>query len=308
MLRIEKVLYPTDFTRCAGQALTHALYLADAYRAELHMLHAIVLHEDDPHNPSHHFPDAKVVYEKLKEIANVRMKSVIDDLTVRELKIKRTQERGVAPGPVILDYAGEHDVDLIVMGTHGRRALGHMVLGSVAEEVVRFSKCPVLTVREQKKPKPIEAIEKVLVPIDFSDHAGKALSHAKVIAKRYEAKLHLLHVVEAIPNPYFYVGDHHSLYDLIPDIEEKSSLHMKKLFADTPGPEVPFEVSVIGGRATSDIVTFAKDEGTDLIVIATHGLTGLAHLFLGSVAERVVRRAPCPVLTVKPFGKSLVEA
>ncbi len=79
--------------------------------------------------------------------------------------------RGFSTAPAILEYAKHNDIDLIVMGTHGRRGLGHLFLGSVAEEVVRLSSVPVLTVRERETPKPFEKMRRLLVPLDFSQHA-----------------------------------------------------------------------------------------------------------------------------------------
>ena len=77
--------------------------------------------------------------------------------------------RGYSAGEVILRYTDEHDIDLVVMGTHGRRGPARLFLGSVAEEVVRHAPCPVLTLREEKAPQAIEAVEKILVPVDFFD-------------------------------------------------------------------------------------------------------------------------------------------
>lgn len=307
MLQIKKILYPTDFSRCAQQALDHALYLAEQYNAELHMLHAIVLHEEDPHNPAHHFPNVEDVHKRLKELAHERMSEAVEPHAKDGLNVKLVQERGISSASVILDYAKEQGVDLVVMGTHGRRGLGHLFLGSVAEEVVRLAGCPVLTIRERKEPMPVEAIERLLVPLDFSEHARAALRHAREIAATYGARLQLLHVVEETVHPAFYVTGETSIFKLIPDIREKSEAAMKNMFNEVGGAEVEFDLHVVEGRAARDIVKFAGKNGADLIVIATHGLTGIEHLLLGSVTEKVVRQAPCPVFTVKSFGKSLVQ-
>src|SRR5690606_2923950 len=102
------------------------------------------------------------------------------------------------PTTGILDYAGRVDADLIVMATHSRRGLDHLLLGSIAEAVVREAVCPVFTVG------PMERLDedrppRLLVPADFSKHARRALAYAKELARLYEAELHALHVVEAEP-------------------------------------------------------------------------------------------------------------
>jgi len=89
-------------------------------------------------------------------------------------------------------------------------------------------------------------------------------------------------------------------------LREKAEEALDELLAETPGPEVPAERFVATGRPASEIARFAEDRGSDMVVIATHGLTGLERLLVGSTAEQVVRLAPCPVFTVKSFGKSLI--
>jgi nucleotide-binding universal stress UspA family protein len=306
MMRVKKILFPTDFSRCAGQAFTHALYLTQRYGAEMHMLHAVVLNEDDPNNPEHHFPGIEDIVERLNESIEERMTSEIEASKALVLNIVKAQRRGISPATVILDYAQDNDIDLIVMGTQGLRGLSHLLMGSVAEEVVRLARCPVFTVREKKQPKPIEDFERILAPVDFSDHSKKSLSYAKVMAESYGAKLQILHVIEENIHPAFYASGKSSIFELIPNIKEKSEQALKQLLADAGGPKVDAEVHVVEGRATQEIVKFAEKYGSDLIVIATHGLTGIEHLLLGSVAEKVVRMSSSPVFTVKPFGKSLI--
>jgi nucleotide-binding universal stress UspA family protein len=234
------------------------------------------------------------------------MSSTLESREIDQIKIERTHKRGISAAPVILDYAKEFDVDLIVIGTHGRRGLGHLFLGSVAEEVVRLSSCPVLTIRERKEPLPIEELDRILVPIDFSEHSKQALRYAKQIAVSYDSRLQLLHVLEKAVHPSFYPFEKSQFFNLREAVQQKSKEALERLLKETEGPELTAEIHVIEGRAAADITEFAKDNQSDLIVIATHGLTGIEHLLMGSVTEKVVRRAPCPVFTVKAFGKSLI--
>jgi nucleotide-binding universal stress UspA family protein len=306
MIKINKILFPADFSRCGGQALDHAIHLAERHGAELHMLHAIVLLQDDPHSPSHHFPDLEEIHARLVKLAESEMNKALKPRRTKGIKITMEQERGISAAETILGYAGDKDIDLIVMGTHGRRGLGHLLLGSVAEEVVRLARCPVLTVREREKPVGVKALERILVPVDFSEHSKAALAHARGLAAAYKAELQVLHVIEETIHPAFYVPGKKSIYDLRPDIRDRAEDAMRKLLDETPGPKVEAKFFCADGRAHRAILDFAEREKSGLIVIATHGLTGLQHLLLGSTAEKVVRRATCPVFTVKAFGKSLV--
>jgi nucleotide-binding universal stress UspA family protein len=306
MKQLKKILYPTDFSRCANQAFWRAMYLARKYQSELHMLRAIVLHDDDPYNAASHYRDIEALHNKLKEMGSKEMSALVKSYHAEDINITKVNQRGLVPASVILEYALENDIDLIVMGTHGRRGLGHLFLGSAAEEVVRLAKCSVLTIREMKDSAPAEALNNILVPIDFSDFAQLSLNYAKEIATAYNARLQLLHVVEQAVHPSFYASGMVSIVDLIPDIEKKSIEAMERLVQKTKGLEINADFHVIEGHAAKDIIKFAESHNSDLIVIATHGLTGIKHLLLGSVAEKVVRMAPCPVFTVKPFGKSLL--
>ena len=163
-----------------------------------------------------------------------------------------------------------------------------------------------LTVREEKEKKSIEAVNRILVPMDFSDHAISALSYAKEIAATFDAQLQVVHVIEESVHPACYAIGKSSVFELMPDVKNKSEKEMRRLFEESSGPSSNAEYHVIEGFASSEILRFAKKNKSDLIIIATHGLTGLKHLLLGSVAEKVVRAAECPVFTVKSYGKSLL--
>jgi len=307
MMRIRRILYPTDFSATATQALKHALFLAEQFEAELHMLHAIILHESDPRDPDRHFPEPSEILNQLFEIADSEMAEIVHKNEAKTFTLIEAKVRGYSAGEVILQYTDEHDIDLVVMGTHGRRGPARLFLGSVAEEVVRHAPCPVLTLREEKAPQAIEAVEKILVPVDFSPYSKEALSYAKEVAALYGAGLQVLHTIEEPAYPYFYTpGGAFSPVEQLEALRVKAEEALDKMLAETPGPEVPADRYVATGRPASEIARFAEERDSDMVVIATHGLTGLERLLVGSTAEQVVRLSPCPVFTVKSFGKSLI--
>jgi len=310
VLNIKNILFPTDFSKCAAQALEHALFLAKHFNAKLHMIHAIALHQDDPHNPAYHFPNHRELQEKLGELARLRMGSAIQASAGKDngIDIVIEEIRGYSVAGLIHEYAKSRDIDMIVMGTHGRRGLNYMFLGSVAQEVVREAPCPVYTIREAEIPAVPQRINTILAPIDFSDHARIAVSAAREAAALYDAKLQILHVVESVPYPTFYEPEMVVNRTLAVDISETAGKEMKRFFDMSPGPDISAEFQVIEGHVVYEILEYAGSNNIDLIVIATHGLSGLKHLLLGSVAEKVIRRAPCPVLTVKAFGKNPIQS
>ncbi|MCW8804632.1 MAG: universal stress protein [Ignavibacteriaceae bacterium] len=305
-MKIKKILFPTDFSRCAEQALAYAVLLAEKYGAEIHVLHIVTLFEDQPSAISEGISETEEMIRKLEDIAEKQLNKVVDSHGADDMKIIALSKRGISAAPVILEYASDNNIDLIVMGTHGRRGIEHLLLGSAAEEVVRMSPCPVFTVRETKQTIDTETVNNILVPVDFSDHSKNALRHASEIAQSYNARLQVLHIIEDTMHPAFSLTGKSSIFDLIPGIENDCRKRTENMLKEIVPDKVNSNVYIKGGRASSDIIKFAKENSTDLIVIATHGLTGLEHMLLGSVTEKVVRMAHCPVFTVKAFGRSLI--
>lgn len=145
-----------------------------------------------------------------------------------------------------------------------------------------------------------DSITKILVPVDFSPHAERAFHYAATLAHRLGAKLSLLHVVEdpfvsGAWSPEIYVPNVPELLDNLIKGAEGQLATLKESAAPLG---LTADATVITGRPAHAIVEHAKEGGFDLIVMGTHGRTGLSHVVMGSVAERIVRRAPCPVLTM----------
>lgn len=305
MIKINKILFPTDFSRCAEQALKHAVHFAEKYRSELHILYADTLFEGNPiemFNISH----MTNIRDGVDDFIREQLKNIVDHKSLENLNIVQTHKRGISAAAIILEYSQDNDIDLIVMGTHGRRGLGHLFLGSVAEEVVRLAKCPVFTIKENKEEKPIKEINNILVPIDFSERSSNSIQLAKEIAKLYSSNLQLLNVIEdTVPAAYSLVGKL-SIYDLDPNVDEKMIDRLETTFIETHGPQVKHKNYIEGGHAAKEILKFANANNTDLIVIATHGLGGIEHLLIGSVTEKIIRMAPCPVFITKSFGKTIL--
>lgn len=150
-------------------------------------------------------------------------------------------------------------------------------------------------------------MERILVPVDFSEYSQEALRHAREWADLYGAEIDVLHVIEETLHPAFYVGGVRSIYDAEPNIEKKVRERLEAFVETTEGPDVNVQLHVGSGSAASAIAEFVEDQGIDLVCMSTHGRTGMERFFLGSVAEKVVRHVRCPVLTVKAFGTSFAS-
>jgi nucleotide-binding universal stress UspA family protein len=307
MLSIDDLLVAPDFSSVSDRAVRYALDMAARTGAPLHVLYAEVLHEADSDGETDRSPahDLDAFRKELKEVGAVSAEA-LDAVSVKE-----ETRRDVSAAPAIMSYAAEADVDLIALGTHGRRGPSRILLGSVAEEVVRRAEQPVLTVREEERDRPApspEAIERILAPLDFSDYSRDALRAAKEFATVYDATIDALHVVPEALHPAFYVGGVKSIYDMDPDIEETVQERLDTFVSETDGPAVEVRTNVRVGNAAPDIVEFVDENGVDLVTMSTHGHTGLDRFLLGSVAEKIVRHVRCPVITMKAFGRSVTAA
>lgn len=143
---------------------------------------------------------------------------------------------------------------------------------------------------------------KILLPTDFSDHANEALRYATQLAQTHAASLCLVHAYDLVPFalPEGPILDPRQAETM--RIAVQQQLDRMRREAEAQGL-TRVETQLLQGPAASEIVRLASDQGFDLVVMGTHGRTGLSHLLLGSVTEKVVRRAPCPVLTIPLHDK-----
>ncbi|MDH3733748.1 MAG: universal stress protein [Gemmatimonadota bacterium] len=281
---MKRILFPTDLSEHADIALPHAINLAALEGGELHLLHVMTLH-----GPTSELMDELTGEDKARE--------ALDGLQTGESRVIRAVTRAVSPAPAILDYADVNDVDAIVMGCHGRRGFRRLMLGSVAEEVIRAGRWPVLTVR--KSPDALQATSnysRILAPVDFSTHTAKGVVAAADLARRFGARLDLLHVIDIPVLPEFY-GPVMAPSLNLKQATDRASEKMKDL-AESLGTDIDIHTDIRTGGAVAQILEAA--EGTaDLIVIPTHGYTGWDRMLMGSVAEGILRRAECPVFALR---------
>lgn len=193
------------------------------------------------------------------------------------------------------------------MGTQGRRGLGYLFLGSTAEEITRYARRPVLTVREQKTAKPIKKINNILLPLDLSRRSGQALAYAKELCHDYDANLSILHVVEDRIQPDLYATGRSLVFNTMPEITEKCTIMIKKLLDDIGGAGTEVKIKITEGYAAREILKYINKNDIDLVLISSHGRSKLEHFLLGSVSEKVVRRSSVPVFMLRTFGKHLLK-
>ncbi|HYA89067.1 MAG TPA: universal stress protein [Nitrospirota bacterium] len=146
-------------------------------------------------------------------------------------------------------------------------------------------------------------IKTILFPTDFSQGARAAMDHAISLAKDYQSKLILLYVIQDISIAEWYIPSSLSATDLMEDMQKSAMNEMDKWGAEVSQTVKDVEKMVVRGVPFVEIIKTAKERHADLIVIGTHGRTGIDHMLFGSTAEKVVRKAACPVLTVRIPGR-----
>ena len=142
-------------------------------------------------------------------------------------------------------------------------------------------------------------VTSILVPTDFSDNAVQALSVAKEIARGTNATLQLLHIVEPVVYPADWSYAQVGFADIEQELQENAEKELAKLAESLKNEGFTVETAVRRGRASDEVCTYAADEKSSLVCIGTHGRSGFEHFLFGSTTERVLRKAPCPVLSVR---------
>lgn len=292
-----RILVPIDFSAPSDAALAYARRLAGTRDTALHLLHVA----------GATFLRAVTADPRDRDTAVLnRLDTLLSDEDRRRFRVLAAVEHSDEPADEIVRYARLEGIDLIVMGTHGHTGVAHILLGSVAEKVVRVAPCPVLTLRPA--PASIGATQlgptRILAPTDFSPPSDRALEYARRLAAQYGAALHVLHVLDDVVDAASFGSE-----VFVPDSPEVRAARLKEAqdklahrrgSGDHERPHATTEVVV--GSSARTISRYAADNNFDLIVMGTHGRTGIAHLVMGSVAEQVVRTAPCPVLSTHPPG------
>lgn len=302
MIILKHVLVATDFSPPSEAALTYGRALAELFGASLHLLHVA---ENDFLRFTPADPQA---------VAAGRRRTLAARLTDHDraaLHARAIIQVSDEPADAIVEYARSEPIDLIVLGTHGRSGLSHALLGSVAERVVRAAPCPVFTIRQPEHESVVpdstksEAVmivlKKILVATDFSEPSDAALAYGRELARTFSAKLVVLNVTDNIM-ARAYGGDGFVFSDptLQQEVEAAARKQADALLSDEDREQLGAEAVILTSNTPAfAIVDYASANSVDLIIMGTHGRGAVAHLLMGSVAERVVRTAPCPVLTVR---------
>ncbi|MBN1464433.1 universal stress protein [candidate division KSB1 bacterium] len=297
-MEIKNILVPSDFSDTARHALANALAIAAMHQARITLLHVVTVYDDDPYNPSQTFPDLDDYYDHLEERAGAQFAETISRNELKHIPIEYVIRRGFSPHEEILTYLSEKEIDFIALGTHSRKPLARFFLGSVAENIVHHASCPVLTVRIDDGDARVPVYKNILVPTDFSEQSKRALTLATSLLQP-DGALYVLHVVEEALQPAYFTVEGDAILQIMPKIRERSQAMLDDMIKECVPATVRAEALVKEGRISTTIVEFAEEKQCDLIAMGTHGMNALGQIIIGSQANRVIRKAACPVVTIK---------
>lgn len=278
---LKSVLFATDFSAASMRALPYATGIAKQYGAKLYVAHVVPIE-------SYLLGDEQAVerLQRARQDAESHLSNIVQSQSVAAIPVTTLLDNGDI-WAVLSEFIDRYSVDLLVVGTTGRTGLGKVLLGSVAEEAIRESRCPVMTVGPKTPDEAATNLERILCASDFSEDSLLATAYAFSCAEQFRAQLTLLHVILTRPeSPY------EDAQIARVRLSEIVALYTRLVMA----PNVVVEM----GPPAHMILKVAADLKTNLVVIGARGAGGVARLasHFGSIAHKVVSHAPCPVLTV----------
>jgi nucleotide-binding universal stress UspA family protein len=272
-----RALVPTDFSAHSLRALDQAFEWELRAPCEIHLLH-VVERDGNAHGAA---GELEHDYQELERVALAELHRIAPSIANgnRIAALQRHIRTG-SPAASIVEVAGRLEVDVVMIGTHGRTGLRALLMGSVAREVLRHAPCPVLCVTPDATLSGGSTQRRIVCAVDFSECSRRAMEVAADLARHLACELILFHASATRE-------------------ESESALEEWKVKAEE---RAGFAVAtaIARGAGAPPILAFAREQACELVVVGTHGQTGLLRVLMGSVAEAIVRAAPCPVLTVRP--------
>lgn len=292
----KRILVATDFSESSKVALNICISAFKCMKTKLYILHAI---EKLPHDYRHSL--FRTAYSDVKQRLEENAINKINAMLPNDMQGANNATpivRYGKPFVEVIKAAKEIEADIIVIASHRMKGMGHVISSSVSEKVVRKAHCPVFVIKKEE----FTGFQRIIVPIDFSDCSRIALEYAIAIAKAHNGKLTILHVYdEAFFEPYIRAANSQEEADeIVRKIEEINENNYNEFLKKVDLTGVEYEKLLKEGVPSNEIVGIARQQDAQLIVMGTHGRSGLKHILIGSDAEEVVREAPCNIIVVKP--------
>jgi len=298
-VHIKTIVCTTDFSDFSNRAVPFGVALAKEFGAKLYLCHVIDLSSVAMYGEG--FSDPLMLETKITDYAHEHLKDLIGDA---DIEWESLISVGHTADEITL-IAKEKGADLVVSATHGRSGLKRLILGSVTERLMRTLPCPMYIVRslEREPAPPVMAevrLKRILVGCDFSADSDLAIQYGLSLAQEFQTELYLAHVLE--PSVYKDMLAHRA-GDTDPGREglrEKLTQKLRGLVPEDAKQWCTPETLLLAGQPSDELTKYALVHEVDLIVLGVRGHSVMESLLVGSTTDRVVRQAPCPVLSVRP--------
>jgi nucleotide-binding universal stress UspA family protein len=306
VIEFKQILCPTDLSEASVRSMAYAAAFARWYKARLTVMHVVPTFEPITVGPGALNGPLELVLPMSREEVLGEMRRITDNAGMASIHAVLAAHEG-DPARNIVGQAAAIHADLVVMGTHGRSGFERLLIGSVAEKVLRKAPCPVLLVPPHLTANagPEVSFKHILCAMDFSPSALQAFGFALDLARQSGGVLTVLHALEGLadeePREYTHFNVPEYRQRLIDDARQR----LQTLVADESRRRSSVDDRVVLGRAHREILRAAADSGTDLIVMGAQGRGGLGLALFGSTTQQVVRAATCPVLTVRSADAAL---
>lgn len=309
MIPYRKILVPIDGSELAERAVAPSLRIARAMAREAKhddqapAIHLILLRVVS--TPAMVSADP-VLYDELirmgSDEAQAYLRSVAAELEVDGVSVETRTVTG-PPAEAIVNFAEDNSVDLIVISSHGRTGGNRWVYGSVAEKVLHHAPCAVIIIRAQATVE-MFANRSILVPLDGSPLAETALAPAMALANGVGSDIKLLRVVPMQePTPQSVDMAARRYGELMDEAYQRekaaAETYLQQIYNAWPSDHVFFDVQVTGGNVADAIVDYAEEQRADLIIMSSHGRSGMGRWLHGSVAEKVLQGARCATMIIR---------
>jgi len=296
-VQFKNILCATDFSDFSNHTIGYGVALAKEFEAKLFVSHVIDLSSVAIYGEFQLDPVGQ--QNRIVEDAAAQLKELTGDQPISWEPLITVGK----PADEISRAVEEKDIDLVITATRGRAGLKRIILGSVTERLMRTLTCPLLVVNSPEH-KFVSAadqaikIKKILVGCDFSPDSGQALKHALSLAQEFQAELHLAHVIEPPTQPDLHKEDTPVSEEIQQDYRDLLTRKLREMVPAEARLWCTPQTGLLEGQPYEEIVAYAESKNIDMIVLGVRGHGLVKTLFLGSTTDRVVRRSPCPVLSV----------
>jgi len=296
-MQFKRIVCATDFSDFSNRTVNYGLALAKEFESEIYVCHVIDL-------------SSVAIYGEFQldpvGLQERIMKDASDQLAELIGKAHKAWEPLITVGHAADEIARiveEKDIDLVITATRGRSGLKRLILGSVTERLMRTLTCPLLVIHSPGKAFATSSdqevkIESILVGCDFSPDSDVAFGYGLSLAQEFESELHLTHVIETSIYQELHKTESHVEGEIQQEIHDRLLQKLQDMVPEEARNWCKPRTSLIQGHPYEEIVNYAEEQNIGMIVLGTRGHGLVKSLLIGSTTDRVVRRAPCPVLSV----------